>query len=334
VNTRARVLSACALTLVMVAVAVGYVVYARHRAGTGTAVGTVSLAPGPRIAAISTAPGSRGRLVTVAASDPSGPRAVSRISCARMYAAAGTGLCLRPDGDLATYQLAVLSSGLRVTKAIPIVGLPTRARVSADGRMLAWTVFVTGDSYNGGVFSTRAGILDTRTGNLVGTLETFAATVAGRPYHAVDENFWGVTFTADDNTFYATMSTAGHRYLVRGDVRAETVTALRDDVECPSLSPDGTRIAFKQAVGGDPAKGWRLAVLDLATGRVTKLAETRSVDDQATWIDGHDVAYGIPRGTGGSDVWTVPADGSGSPRILIPDAASPAPLGAAAVGAA
>jgi hypothetical protein len=310
----------------MAVVAVAYVLVARAGAGAAASADQVSIAPGPRIAAISTSPGSRNRVITVAAADPSGPRLTSSISCARLYAAGGTGLCLRPDGDLATYQLAVLGSDLRVKQTLPIVGLPTRARVSADGRMVAWTVFVTGDSYNGGVFSTRAGILDTKTNNLIGSLENFAVTVDGRSYKAVDENFWGVTFTADDNTFYATMSTSNHRYLVRGDVAAKTVTTLRENVECPSLSPDGTRIVFKQAVGGDPSKGWRLAVLDLASGVVTPLTEARSVDDQAAWIDDHTVAYGVPRGAGASDVWTVPADGSGAPRILIPNATSPAAL--------
>ncbi len=213
-----------------------------------------------------------------------------------------------------------------MTEKIPLVGLPTRARVSPDGRMLAWTVFVTGDSYNGGVFSTRAGILDRKTDTLFPSLEAFAVTVDGKPYRAVDENFWGVTFGADDNTFYATMSTAGHRYLVQGDLGTKTVRTLHGGVECPSLSPDGTRIAFKQAIGDDPAKGWHLAVLDLASGAVTMLAETRSVDDQAAWITNTSVGYGIPRGAGDSDVWTVPADGTGAPRILIPDATSPAAL--------
>jgi len=243
-----------------------------------------------------------------------------------MYASGGTGICLRPDGPLATYQVAVLDAALRVTRTIPLVGLPTRARASADGRILAWTVFVTGDSYNGGAFSTRAGILHLGRGDLVGTLEDFAVTLDRRPYKAVDENFWGVTFAADDNTFYATMSTSGHRYLVVGDLQARTVRVLADNVECPSLSPDGGRLAYKQAIGGDPKRGWRLAVRDLATGAVTLLAERHSVDDQPAWLDATTVMYAIPHGAGASDVWAVPADGTGAPRLLIPDAASPAAL--------
>ena len=110
-----------------------------------------------------------------------------------------------------------------------------------------------------------------------------------------------------------------------GDFRAGTVRTLASNVECPSLSPDQTRIAFKEAVGGDPARGWRLTVLDLATLTRTPLAETRSVDDQAVWLDNATIGYALPRDRG-SDVWPVPADGSGAPRLLIPDAESPAPL--------
>ncbi|MFI2644233.1 hypothetical protein [Streptomyces sp. NPDC018610] len=302
--------------------------------GTGSsaqaATGRVSLAPGPRLVARSTASDSTGRLVSVSAGDPAGKRTVSPLSCARVYAAGGTGLCLRLDPGLTTYQLAVLDAHLKTVREIPLVGVPNRARVSPSGRMVAWTVFVTGDSYNGGRFSTRAGILDTRTQELIPTLEDWSVTMDGKPYRARDLNFWGVTFTADDRHFYATMSTAGHRYLVLGDMATHHLTALMDNVECPSLSPDGTRIAFKSARGGDPAHGWRLSVLDLATRHVTALAETRSVDDQAAWIDTRTVAYAIRRGRGHSDVWKVPADGTGTPRILIPDAESPAALGTTA----
>jgi hypothetical protein len=109
-------------------------------------------------------------------------------------------------------------------------------------------------SYASGGFSTRTGILDTRTGEWINTLEGFAVTLDGRPYQSVDVNSWGVTF-ADDNRFYASMSTAGRRYLTQGDIAARTLRALTENVECPSLFPDGTRLAFKRAVDGDPTKG-------------------------------------------------------------------------------
>jgi hypothetical protein len=324
---KTRILIAMAGVLVLAGAAVAYVGFAGARSHDVTATGAVSLSPGPRLLFRSTADADRGHVATVAAADPGGARTVSPLSCTRVYAAGGTGLCLRPDGDLTTYQLVVLDAGLVSKREIPLVGLPNRARVSASGRMLAWTVFVTGDSYNGGLFSTRAGILDTTTGDLAGTLEDYAVTLDGQPYQAADVNFWGVTFTRDDRHFYATMSTAGHRYLVAGDFAAHTVRTLRENVECPSLSPDGTRVAFKSAVDGDPAKGWRLSVLDLATSKVTPLAEPRSVDDQPAWLDDHTIGYGVPRAPGHADVWAVPADGSGAARLLIPEAESPAALG-------
>jgi hypothetical protein len=290
----------------------------------------VSIAPvsgRPRLLVRSTADDSMGHLAVVDRADPAGTRQLSAVSCNRVYAAAGTALCLRPDGPLATYQLVVFDAELHERDSYPMVGVPNRARVSPDGRLVAWTAFVTGDSYNGGQFSTRVGVLDTSTGDLlVDTLESFAVTRDNRPYQAADVNFWGVTFGAGNRTFYATMSTAGHRYLVVGDLTTRTIRTLADNVECPSLSPDGTRIAFKRAVQGDPAKGWRPAVLDLATLEPTVLAETRSVDDQAAWLDEHTVMYAIHRDPEHADVWSVPADGTGTPALLVPDAESPAPL--------
>lgn len=222
--------------------------------------------------------------------------------------------------------MVVLDAALRETRTISVPGLPNRARVSASGRMVSWTTFVGGDSYTSSGFSTRTGILDTRSGATVASLEEFAITKDGRRYRHPDVNYWGVTFTADDNRFYATMSTGGKRYLVRGDVAARTVETMKENVECPSLSPDGTRLAFKEAVDADPVKGWRLSVLDLATMRVTATAETTSVDDQAAWLDGGTLAYTLRQDDGRPDVWSVPADGSGAPKLVIPGAESPSPL--------
>ena len=72
----------------------------------------------------------------------------------------------------------------------------------------------------------------------------------------------------------------------------------QEGVECPSLSPDGTRIAFKtRSDSGVGPITWRIAVLDLATSEVTELAETRNVDDQvasARRFDDH-LRVGEPR---------------------------------------
>ncbi|WP_100839913.1 YncE family protein [Kitasatospora fiedleri] len=306
-----RVLTALAATVLLAAVAVGYTVLRAHPAPAGDRR-AVTL-DGPGLLLRDTTSG------TLALQHPDGTRSGTDLHCARVYAASGTGVCLRESPG--SYQLTVLDRNLDQLRSIPLNGTPSRARVSPSGRMVAWTVFVAGDSYNGGRFSTRSGILDTRTGTLVGTLESF--TEEGRPLPA-DANVWGVTFTTDDNTFYATLSAGGHRSLVRGDFARRDLQVLKDNVECPSLSPDGTRIAYKKML---PDQTWRLTVLLLADGTETPLAETRSVDDQAAWLDGTTVAYGLPHDHGtGADTWTVPADGSGTPRLLARDAESPAQL--------
>ncbi|HTJ31991.1 MAG TPA: hypothetical protein VL738_02045 [Dactylosporangium sp.] len=323
-----KVLLTSVVALALAAGAGVYIRTAAHRNDAAAAASEeVDIGPGPRLLVRSTAKESFGHLAVVDAADPKGARKVSAVSCNRVYAAAGTAICLRPDGPLATYQIAVLGRHLEVRDSYPMVGVPNRARVSDDGRLVTWTAFVTGDSYNNGQFSTRIGVLDTSTGDMVvDTLEDFALTRDGRPYQAADVNYWGVTLAHGDRTFYATVSTAGRRYLVQGDFDQRTVRTLAENVECPSLSPDGTRIAFKQAVDGDPVKGWRPAVLDLATLRPTVLAETRSVDDQIAWLDDRTVMYALHRDADRSDVWALPADGSGAPALLVPDAESPAYL--------
>lgn len=279
----------------------------------------VNAAPGPHRAAVAAVPSA----------DPGAGRVASDLKCARFYAAAGTGVCLQTDAGVLrqSNRALLLDSHLRTRRAFPLAGTPSRARVSPSGRFVAWTVFVSGESYSSAFFSTRTSVLDTRTMRLTPSLEAFSVVKDGRPYHAADINFWGVTFASDDDTFYATLNTDNTTYLVRGSLSRRTVTTLVRNVECPSLSPDGTRVAFKKRILSRTDL-WHEYVLDLRTFHETALAERRSVDDQATWLDNHTVAYALPADgqVGSTDLWSVPADGTGTPRRLIAGASSPAPL--------
>lgn len=326
-STRARLLSVLAAVLLVAGASTGYVWHVRGGADPGTPGGAVRLDAAGRILFRNTAPGAGfGKVATVPLDRPGAVRTVGATRCDRLYAAHGTGVCLQRTGPVPGTYVTVLDRELRRVRRVRTEGFPNRARVSADGRMLSWTMFVRGDSYLRDDFSTRTGVLDTRTGRLTGDIERIPLTLDGRPYQAADVNYWGVTFARDDSTFYATVRTAGRTYLVRGDYRKWTARTLRENAECPSLSPDGRRLVFKKRVSAGGGRPWRLYALDLATMRETPLAEARSVDDQAAWLDARTVMYALPRHGGGWDVWSVPADGSGAPRLLIRDASSPAVL--------
>ncbi len=268
-----------------------------------------------------------GEMAASPLSDPNGPRALTSMSCERVAYAAGRGICLTADrGAITTYGADIFDSKFHVVRHLAIQGLPSRTRVSPNGRLAAWTVFVSGDSYAANNFSTRTSFVNLRSGEVLPDLEKFRVTRNGNVVDAIDRNFWGVTFAPDSDKFYATLSTDGNTYLIEGRVSTQTATVIHDGVECPSISPDGTRIAYKKRTGNFPVE-WRVHVLDLATGKETATAETRNVDDQVEWLDDHRLLYGLPdatSATASTSIWTVPADGSGRAKVYIARAWSPA----------
>jgi hypothetical protein len=265
---------------------------------------------------------SRGKAAGQLAVAPvgAGKRTLEPLNCERAYFAASRGVCVAPaKGFAAGYRVRVIDPSFRVLHDINLPGIPSRARVSPDGRMGAVTFFVAGHAYaEVGSFSTQTTLLDLVTGKPIADLEDFTVSNGDRQVTAVDVNFWGVTFARDGDTFFATLATAGKTYLIRGSVRSRAARVIHENVECPSLSPDGKRITYKRREPGGGAR-WRLTILDLATMRETPTAETRSVDDQAEWLDDGSVLYGIDGG-----IWRVAADGSGAPHRYIGEGDSPA----------
>ncbi len=262
-----------------------------------------------------------GRVAMVAVNDPGGPRAVTGTNCQRVDATAAMTLCLLSNSGIAsTYVEQALGADGAPEFSTERAGIPSRARLSADGRIAAITGFVTGDSYLTAGFSTRTYITTLDDGASL-HLEDFQLVQDGERIFPVDRNFWGVTF-ADDDTFYVTVAFGGEPWLARGSIGARTVETVHPGAECPSLSPDGTRVAYKKRRDD----GWGLAVLDLASGAETAVAEHRSVDDQVEWLDDSTLLYALPltgeRG-GEFDVWAAAADGTGAPRLLVGQAASP-----------
>ncbi|AWB96313.1 hypothetical protein DCE93_12180 [Agromyces badenianii] len=319
-----------AVVLIGGALAYGVTAFVRFEARTNAPSEVDSVAldrvePGQVLFRSTAAGEDYGLLAAVPADDPAAPRAVHDLACDRVDATSDYVSCLRTiRGIVTTFEWQVTDAAFDEVWSVPLPGVPSRTRIADDSRYWASTAFVTGHSYATIDFST-ATVITGADGTEHGNLEGFDFTVNGAALTSADRNFWGVTFVPGGDEFYATAASGGRTWLVRGDVGDRTLVAIRDGVECPSISPDGTRIAFKQVAGTAPETRWTIAVLDLATGRETVLPEHRNVDDQVEWLDDDTLLYGMPRdgAAGESDVWAVAADGSNAPVLFIAHGSSP-----------
>jgi hypothetical protein len=333
-SVRQRVIALVAVGVVLVGGATAYLVVSRARqeeairsAPPQSTVSLAQVAGGPRIVFRNTAIGSAyGRVAMVSLANPGGPRALTTTSCDRVFVARTRTLCLASDpGVVTTYTAKTFVDAEGPTQDLPLTGIPSRARLSDDATLAATTSFVSGDSYAAANFSTRTVVSQIGTDHSF-DLETFRLVHQGKVIAPSDRNYWGVTFGHDDDAFYVTVKFAKTTWLASGRLSTRTIQTVRSDAECPSLSPDGTKVAYKKLGTRGPGD-WRLAVMDIASGTEVALTEQHSVDDQVEWLDDHQVLYGLP-GEGShaaeTNVWVVPADGTGAPRLLIAKAWSPA----------
>ncbi|WP_328997639.1 hypothetical protein OHA18_24625 [Kribbella sp. NBC_00709] len=320
-----RLLLTAVAVLALLGGAITYVIQARSGGATANAVPVLTGQPMTLDAKtlffrnLADGPDS-GKLAAVPVGDPGAARRVGELHCDRFAAAGSTAICLRlrPGSLPPLTEMIVLDTNLRELHRETLPGTPSRARVSPDGRIVNWTLFVTGDSYAATGFSTRTGLYEVDTGRLVKTIEELAVFVHGKRYFASDVNYWGITFGADGNRFYVTLGSKGKTYLIEADYRAYRGTAIAENVECPSLSPDGRRIAFKQKVATGT---WRLAILDPTTHRITHPAEPRSIDDQPVWQGNSTLLYPVRNAAGTLDIWSVRL--TTAPELLIAAATTP-----------
>jgi hypothetical protein len=333
-NHRVRFGIFLAITIVALGSAAGYLRYAAHRpASPEVRAGDLAVewidgtAPKPPYLLFrSTVAGrSFGRVGYVPLGATEGPRYLTPISCDRLHFSREHGICLTVENNrLFPAHAYVFDSAFRLGPPIRLTGPPSRARVAQDGLLASITVFESGHSYAEGAFSTRTSLIDTQAGRIVADLEQFDIRRNGTRFKPVDSNFWGVTFGSGGGVFYATLSTAGRMYLIRGNAGTRAGDVLQEGVECPSLSPDGHRLAFKKRINGRLGVAWQIAILDLTTSHESVLdRETRSVDDQVEWLDDTQVIYHEPS-SHGADIWAMRIDNGTPPRLVLTGAYSPA----------
>ena len=154
-------------------------------------------------------------------------RRATPLRCDRLHFAVDRGVCLTTDRFYTTHSVMVFDDEFTPIHRLPLSGVPSRVRLSPDGRLAAVTVFVSGDSYADEGFSTVTSIVDTYSGERrVPNLEEFEVRRNGTRFLAVDFNFWGVTFAADSDRFYATLGTGGAVYLVEGRVSTRSAAVV------------------------------------------------------------------------------------------------------------
>jgi len=254
-----------------------------------------------------------GRIGMITLDSPSDQKLMNTLECERSHFGKSGGLCLVLNRESMQPRAFAyfLDTRFQSLGRLDLAGLPIRARVSADARHAASTVFVTGETYASENFTTRTTIFDLASRTAMVDLEQFTVERDGKPFSNIDFNYWGVTFRRDSNRFLATLGTGGKRFLVEGDLTKRHFRVIADDVECPSLSPDERHVVFKrQRVR---AAGWQLWAMNMETRESWPITEDQQdIDDQVEWLDETSVIYGMVLGSGlpeqALSLWTSRVD--------------------------
>lgn len=282
-----------------------------------------ALASGARMYSIHRVPGDDyGR---IAVHGEGAERTLLDQRCARIHVTVSTLVCATESGEA-----QVLDA--ERPDAPPVlrfdVGYPSRIRISSDSRWLSTTGFLNGRSYADVSGDTRTLVQFHRTGTseVFGMSEvTLDDSIQGA--HPLTTQFWGVTFAGGD-TFFVTAHIGGAPTILEGDLSTRALSATGLAGSCPSVSPDGKTLVYKQLRDDG---GFDLIAVNRETDRRWTIGETRSVDDQVEWLDADTIVYALhPEGESDIqtqpvfDIWTIDIAEGSTPRLLAPAADSPA----------
>lgn len=258
--------------------------------------------------------------------DPSGERHLTELECTRLDLNEAVGICLSATAGLGgSGRGLLLDAGLNPSLRFA-VNRPSRAAVSPDGSVVAWTGFSVGHSYlNEGEFATTTQLISVDRSIGANLEQVFTTYRDDELVTDIEVNFWGVTFVDSDH-FYATLGTSSGTSIVEGRVSNSRMDVVVENATCPEVSPDGKTIVAKERRGDFMA----LIAIDVETGERRDLGESRSVEDQVEWADDDTVLYALPNLEEGTDaqpvfdVWALDVSAGSTPRMIIPFADSPA----------
>lgn len=266
--------------------------------------------------------GSFGKLLLAPLSAPDGPAYETPLDCDRAAMARTLGVCLSMEGsESPAHYLDVFDERFARVHRIPLAGVPNRIGLARDRDLAAISAAEHTHDDPAVDFVPRTIVVDLRAGKVVADLADFRfaglrAPASQRP--AVSD----VTFANDGDRFFARLQDRDAPHLVEGRLSTRSGRIVRRGVESPALSPDETRIVYRQRAGfSDPPT---LRLYDLRTGADEALtSEPRSVEDQVEWLDADRILYHLT-GASGADIWVLRVDGTEAPRVLRARAYAPA----------
>jgi hypothetical protein len=290
-------------------------------AGVATLLADRSLQP-PALVFRALSATAHGRVAWLSVGDMGAPPRVTQAACARVQFARDAGICLveEPRGREVAHVAYVLDRRFARHHRVELAGIPVRCRLSRDGRWAGITTYAEEELPEGERLAMTSVLLDIQGGRILANLRDF--TLDKGPFDRIRApvDFASITFLDHSDRFYVTVTSGGTRYLAEGSVGGRNIRVLREGLANEALSADGRRLIAKHLAGDSGF--WQVTVIDLESWHQTTLQHARSVDDQVDWFDADRVMYHDVT-DGGTGIWTLPADGSGGPQLLVPDAYSP-----------